>query len=203
MAHVILDVNKKRIIIKLFIYIVYVANTTTLSLKYVVECLFYEYNLNLSKLRGQSYDETNNIQSDINGLKTLILKENKSAFYAYCFAHQLQSTLVVVAKNHISIVEFFYVVSNLVTVVESSCKIWDALRNAQFAKMKEESENNVHRRGQSLNQETNLKRPGNTRWDHNMRLFSTWFWCSLLVLMYLRLLKKMTSPTKKLKLNLL
>ena len=39
--------------------------------------------------------------------------------------------------------------------------------------------------------------------DHIMGLFSTWFWCSLLLLMYLRLLKKMVSPTKKLKLDLL
>ena len=56
------------------------------------------------------------MQSNISGLKTLILKKNKSAFYVYCFAHQFQSTLVVVAKNHINIAEFFYVVSNLVTI---------------------------------------------------------------------------------------
>ena len=47
------------------------------------------------------------MQGDINGLKTLILKENKSAFYVYCFAHQLQLTLVAIARNHINIVEFF------------------------------------------------------------------------------------------------
>ena len=47
------------------------------------------------------------MQGDINGLKTLILKENKSTFYIHCFANQLQLTLVVVAKNHINIAEFF------------------------------------------------------------------------------------------------
>ena len=57
------------------------------------------------------------MQGDINGLKTLILKENKLAFYVYCFAHQLRLTLVAVVKNHINIAEFFYVVSNLATVV--------------------------------------------------------------------------------------
>ena len=62
------------------------------------------------------------MQGDINGLKTLILKENKSTFYIHCFAYQLQLTLVAVAKNHINIAEFFYVTSNLVTVVGSSCK---------------------------------------------------------------------------------
>ncbi|KAK9986692.1 hypothetical protein SO802_031643 [Lithocarpus litseifolius] len=102
------------------------------------------------------------MQGDINGLKTLILKENKSTFYVYCFAHQLQLTLAVVAKNHINIAEFFYVVSNLVTFVEGSCKRRDAIRDAQFAKIKEELENGVRRSGQDLNQDTNLKRLGDT-----------------------------------------
>ncbi|KAL0002073.1 hypothetical protein SO802_015854 [Lithocarpus litseifolius] len=104
------------------------------------------------------------MQDDINGLKNLILKENKSAFYVHCFAHQLQLTLVTVAKNHINIAKFFYVVSNLVTVVGGSCKRQDALRDAQFAKIKEELQNGVRRSGQGLNQETNLRRLGDTRW---------------------------------------
>ena len=70
-------------IIERFLGIVHVASTTTLSLKYVVECLLCKHNLSLSKLRGQGYDGANNMQGDINGLKTLILKENKSAFYIH------------------------------------------------------------------------------------------------------------------------
>ena len=62
---------------------------TALSLKYAIECLLCEHNLNLLKLRGQGYDGVSNMQGDINGFKTLILKENKSAFYVHCFAHQL------------------------------------------------------------------------------------------------------------------
>ena len=73
-------------------------------------------------------------------------------------------TLVVIAKNHINIAEFFYVVSDLVTVVGGSCKRRDALRDAQFAKIKEDLENGVRSSGQGLNQETNLKRPGDTCW---------------------------------------
>ena len=90
---------------------------------------------------------SSNMQGDINGFKTLILKENKSAFYVHCFAHQLQLTLVAIAKNHINIAEFFYVVSNLVTIVGCSCKRWDALWDAQFAKIKEDLENGVCRSG--------------------------------------------------------
>ena len=72
-------------------------------------------------------------------------------------------TLVAIAKNHINIVEFFYVVSNLVTVVGGSCKRRDALRDAQFEKIKEDLELGVRRSGQGLNQKTNLKHPGDTR----------------------------------------
>ena len=92
------------------------------------------------------------------------MKENKSAFYVHCFAHQLQLTLVAVAKNHINIAEFFYVVSNLVIVVEGSCKRQDTLRDAQFTKIKEDLENSVCRSGQDLNQKINLKRLGDTCW---------------------------------------
>ena len=60
-------------------------------------------------------------------------------------------TLVTVAKNHINIAEFFYVVSNLITIVRGSCKRRDALRDAQLAKIKEELENGVRRNGQGLN----------------------------------------------------
>ncbi|KAL4600609.1 hypothetical protein ACB092_11G211400 [Castanea dentata] len=129
--------NKKGIIIERVLGIVHVASITALSLKYAIECLLCEHNLSLSNLRGQGYDGASNMQGDINGLKTLILKENKSAFYVHCFANQLQLTLVAVAKNHINIVELF---------------------------LCEDLENGVRRSGQGLNQETNLKRPGDTRW---------------------------------------
>ena len=55
-------------------------------------------------------------------------------------------------------------VSNLVTVVGGFYKRRDALRDAQFVKIKEDLENGVRRNGQGLNQETNLKRPSDTRW---------------------------------------
>ena len=88
------------------------------------------------------------MQGNINGLKTLILKKNKLAFYVHCFAYQLQLTLIAIVKNHINITEFFYVVSNLVIVVGGSCKRWDALWDSQFAKIKEELAKGVSRSGQ-------------------------------------------------------
>ena len=82
-------VNKKKSVIEWFLGIAHVVSTVALSLKYAVESLLCEHNLSLSSLHRQGYDITNNMQGDINGLKTLILKENKSTFYVHCFAHQL------------------------------------------------------------------------------------------------------------------
>ena len=59
----------------------------------LLNVLLCKHNLSLSKLHGQGYDRANNMQGDINGLKTLILKNNKLAFYVHFFAHQLQLTL--------------------------------------------------------------------------------------------------------------
>ncbi|XP_075675139.1 uncharacterized protein LOC142644398 [Castanea sativa] len=66
----------------------------------------------------------------------------------------------------------------LVTIVGGSCKRRDALRDAQFAKIKEDLENDVRRSGQCLNQETNLKRLDDTRWG-------SYYWTILnLILMF-------------------
>ena len=145
MSLVLCYMNKKGIIIEQFLSVVHVASTTVLLLKYTIECLVCEHNLSLSNLREKGYDGAGNMQGDINGLKTLILKENKSTIYVHCFVHQLQLTLVAIAKNHINITEFFYVVINLIIVVGGSCKRRYALRDAQFAKIREDLENGVCR----------------------------------------------------------
>lgn len=68
------------------------------------------------RLCGQGYDGANIIRGEFNGLKALILKENESAFYFHCFAHQLHLALVSVEKKYIQINDLFIFVTNLVTV---------------------------------------------------------------------------------------
>jgi hAT family C-terminal dimerisation region len=58
----------------------------------------------------------------------LILRENESAYYVHCFAHQLQLTLVAVVKNHKKICLFFQKVNGIRNVVGASCKRLDQLR---------------------------------------------------------------------------
>ena len=89
MAVVLRYVDKKRNVTERFLGIVRVVDTTALSLKIAIESLFLKHGLSLSRLRGKGYDGVSNMQGEFNGLKALILRENKSTYYVHCFAHQL------------------------------------------------------------------------------------------------------------------
>ena len=160
-------VDKKGIVTERFLSIVPVADTTVLSLeapikkkptvlslKVAIESLFCKHELSLSRLRGQGYDGTSFMQDEFNGLQALIPRENKSAFYVHCFAHQLHSTLVAVAQKHIIISELFYWVAKLVKVVGDFCERLDACPDAQLAKITKELDMGELRSWQGLNQET-------------------------------------------------
>ncbi|XP_028061118.1 zinc finger MYM-type protein 1-like [Camellia sinensis] len=164
MGVVIRYVDKKGQVIEHFLGIEHVANTNAPSLKQAMENLFSRLGLSISRLQGQGYDGTSNMQSEFNGLKTLILKENPYAYYVHCFAHQLQLALVAVPNNHNQIALLFTLVSNVVNVVGASCKRRDTVREKQATKVAEALNTGNLSSGQGLNQETNLKRAGDTRW---------------------------------------
>ena len=171
MAIVLRYVDKKGIVTKRFLGIVHVASA--LSLKAAIEFLFCKYELSLSRLGGQGYDGASNMQGEFNGLKTLILKKNKSAFYVYCFAHQLQLTFVAVANKHSDIAEFLSFVSKIVTIVGVSCKKREFLQNVQLAKIQEALNLGELKSGQDLNQETILKHVGDRHWGSHIGQSST------------------------------
>ena len=93
-------VDKRGHVVERFISIEHVIDTKVDSLKASLDTLFAGHGLSMSRLRGQGYDGASNMQGELNGLKTLILKENEYAYYIHCFAHQLQLALVSVAKKH-------------------------------------------------------------------------------------------------------
>ncbi|XP_057250688.1 uncharacterized protein LOC130591398 [Beta vulgaris subsp. vulgaris] len=93
-------INKRGEVMERFLGVVHVANTTSLTLKEAIESLLMEHSLSFSRVRGQGYDGASNMQGAINGLKTLILNESPSAHCVHCFAHQLQLTLIAVAKKN-------------------------------------------------------------------------------------------------------
>lgn len=81
-----------------------------------------EYGLSMTQVRGQGYDGASNMRGEFNGLRALVLKENSSAYYVHCFAHQLQLVIVAVAKKNDDISDFFDMISLLINVAGASCK---------------------------------------------------------------------------------
>ncbi|XP_058726984.1 uncharacterized protein LOC131598392 [Vicia villosa] len=164
MSVVLRYVDKKGSVIERFLGLVHVANTSAISLKLALESLFATHNLSLSRVRGQGYDGASNMQGEFNGLKSLILKENSSAFYVHCFAHQLQLALVAVAKKQVDVGCFFSLVNNVSNIVGGSCKRQEILRESQMLKVQEALLNGEISSGSGFNQEATLKRAGDTRW---------------------------------------
>ncbi|KAM4113611.1 hypothetical protein ACJW30_04G009000 [Castanea mollissima] len=154
-----------------FLGITHVNNISAVTLKSAIEEVFNKHSLSISRLRGQGYDLASNMRGELNGLKTLILKDNASAYYVHCFAHQLRPTLVAVAKNHIQIATFFNLVAKVFNIVGASCKSHDILREKRNAEVIEALKNNEISIGRGLNQEMSLKRPGDTQdgLDSNQR----------------------------------
>ncbi|XP_058776678.1 LOW QUALITY PROTEIN: uncharacterized protein LOC131651006 [Vicia villosa] len=152
-------VNKKGHVVERFLGVVHVANTSALTLKSALESSFAKYGLSLSRIHGKHYDGASNImQGEYNGLKSLILKDNCSAFFIHCFAHQLQLALMTLAKKHFEIALFFNLVANLSNVVGASCKRRDILRESQIKKVKEALQEGEISSGRGLNQETTIKK---------------------------------------------
>ncbi|XP_070667404.1 uncharacterized protein [Malus domestica] len=165
MAMVLRYVDDNGHVIERFVGIQHVTDTTSSSLKDVIDTLFSRYGLSISKLRGQGYDGASNMRGELNGLKTKILREQPCAYYVHCFAHQLQLALAVVAKNNIDIASFFATTNNVVNHVGASCKRRDSLRGQLQEELVIVFENDCLITGRGLNQETSLKRAGDTRWN--------------------------------------
>ncbi|KAL0556435.1 hypothetical protein IC582_004949 [Cucumis melo] len=122
-------------VIKRFIGIIHVNNTSALSLKEAIDGFFSQHGLSIANLRGQGYDGASDMQGEFHGLKALILKESECAFYIHCFAHQLQLALVNTAKNHVKIFDLFFIATNIVNVIRASAKRRDILREKHSMKI--------------------------------------------------------------------
>jgi hypothetical protein len=118
------------------------------------------------------------MRGEFNGLKALILKENPSAWYIHCFAHQLQLVVVVVCKANRYICDFFNYLGLAVNICGSSCKKADNLRQLEHTRKVVELEEGEITSGTGKNQETSLRRPGGTRWGSHyltiVRLSDMW-----------------------------
>ncbi|XP_062213749.1 uncharacterized protein LOC133914723 [Phragmites australis] len=152
-----------------FLGVVNVEDTTSLTLKTAIGNLLMDHQLSFSMVRGQGYDGASNMKGHINGLKKLIMDESPSAYYIHCFAHQLQLTLVAVAKESGDCQWFFQQLLYLLNVLGNSCKKIRMLRVAQAESIIESLELGELETDQGLNQEMGLGRPGDTRWGSHYK----------------------------------
>uniref|UniRef100_A0A0D3CXY0 DUF4371 domain-containing protein n=1 Tax=Brassica oleracea var. oleracea TaxID=109376 RepID=A0A0D3CXY0_BRAOL len=121
-----------------------------------------------------------NMKGEFNGLRSLIFKENNSAYYVHCFAHQLQLVVVAVAKKIFDIADFFDMVFVLLNVVGASCKRKDKVREHYREEINAGIASGDINTRKGLNQEISFQRPGATRWGSHYKtllrlvgLFST------------------------------
>ncbi|KAL6523426.1 hypothetical protein OROGR_017029 [Orobanche gracilis] len=164
MAVVLRYVNSNGFVVERFLGIVHVSDTSSMSLKKAIESLLSNFGLSIARIRGQGYDGASNMRGEFNGLKSLVLKDNPTAFYVHCFAHQLQLTIVAVAKNHLQVASLFNLITIVVRVVGGSCKRQDMFREKQMYEVRRALGSEEILSGRGLNQETRLKRAGDTRW---------------------------------------
>jgi len=90
MAVVLRYVDKCGIVKERFVGLVHVSETTSTHLKSSIDTLFAELNLSLKQVIGQGYDGASNMRGEFNGLQSLIMRENSSAYYVHCFAQKTQ-----------------------------------------------------------------------------------------------------------------
>ncbi|XP_060202659.1 uncharacterized protein LOC132631073 [Lycium barbarum] len=169
MALVLRYVNKEGTLIERFLSVVHVKDTSAIALKDAIYSLLLEHSLSPSQIRGQGYDGASNMQGKINGLKTLVLEDTPSAYCIHCFAHQLQLTLVAVAKKHYDVDQFFDIFANVLNIVGGSFKRREILREDQAKKLEELLVLGEVYTGSGLNQELGLQRPGDTRWGSHFK----------------------------------
>ena len=78
-------------------------------------------------------------------------------------------TLVAASKGVLSNSQFFSYLNLIITLVDSSCKRNDQLREAQFMKIAEMISMDELETGKGKNQIGNLKRPGDIRWSSHLK----------------------------------
>ncbi|XP_035840169.1 zinc finger MYM-type protein 1-like [Helianthus annuus] len=140
MAVVVRFVYKLGAVRESLIGIVHVKDTASITLKEAIDDLLASNQLSIKQVRGQGYDGASNMRGEFNGLKALILKDNPSAHYIHCFAHQLHFLQM---KSYV--------------------------KGGKKARVEKELLEGEIKTGKGLNQEVSLARADDTRWGSHHR----------------------------------
>nr|XP_016447137.1 PREDICTED: zinc finger MYM-type protein 1-like [Nicotiana tabacum] len=182
-------VDKNGEVVERFVGLVHVSDTSASSLKEAIYSLLLEHSLSPSKIRGQGYDGASNMRGEINGLKTLIMKDSPSAYYIHCFAHQLQLILVAIAKKYLDVEDFFCHVTYMLNVIGGSFKRRDSLRLLQAEKLEQLLESGEVHTGQGLNQEWGLQGLDDNRWGSHFKTLDNFIVLFLSIVRVLEVIK--------------
>ncbi|XP_075103577.1 uncharacterized protein LOC142178147 [Nicotiana tabacum] len=182
-------VDKNCEVVERFVGLVHVSDTSASSLKEAIYSLLLEHSLSPSKIRGQGYDGASNMRGEINGLKTLIMKDSPSAYYIHCFAHQLQLILVAIAKKYLDVEDFFCHVTYMLNVIGGSFKRRDSLRLLQAEKLEQLLESGEVHTGQGLNQEWGLQGLDDNRWGSHFKTLDNFIVLFLSIVRVLEVIK--------------
>ncbi|KAG5606912.1 hypothetical protein H5410_028404 [Solanum commersonii] len=163
-------VDRRGFVMERLLDIVYVRNTSALSLKEAIVNLLSQHSLSLSYMRRQCYDGASNMQGDINGLKMLIKKESRSAYSIHYFAYQLQLTLVGVSKRCLQVGELVHLVSNIFNIL-AAFYVWMIIKNLK-KKNQEVFDMGELKTGRGLHQEVGISRACDTHWGSHFKSFN-------------------------------
>ncbi|WVZ79851.1 hypothetical protein U9M48_027380 [Paspalum notatum var. saurae] len=169
MAVILRFVNDEGKVLERFLGLQHIERCTAIALKEALVSMISSHKLSISMLRGQGYDGASNMKGEFNGVQKLIRDENPYAFYVHCFAHQLQLVVVAVSTSTPAIADFFNYVPLIVNTMGASCMRKDALLAKHHDVLLEKVENGEIITGRGLNQESNLARPGDTRWGSHLK----------------------------------
>jgi len=114
--------------------------------------IFNERELNWKQhLIGQSYDGASNMRGEYEGLQALVLQQNPSAIYIWCYSHRLNLVVIQMASTSSNAVDTFGNLESLYSFISTSKK-----RIAFFEKSQKK-----HYPNQNVRR---LKRVETTRW---------------------------------------
>ncbi|KAK4582459.1 hypothetical protein RGQ29_025588 [Quercus rubra] len=151
MAIILRFVDKEGFIKERFFHVVYVRDTTALTLKNEIFAVLSRYNLHIENIRGQGYDGASNMRGEWNGLQAFFLKDCPYAYYVHCMAHRLQLALVIASREVKDVHQFFDHLVNIINIVVGSSKRSDELQHAQAEQVENMIASNEIETGRVIN----------------------------------------------------
>ena len=79
-----------------------------------IDALLAKFKLSLKQCRCQGYDGASNMRGELNGLKSLIMRDSRASYYVHCFARRLQLVIVATMRKYKG-------VSNFLNKIQEQC----------------------------------------------------------------------------------